>query len=58
MTESNYEKAVAQFWNENKDSGIWTGAYVNLDWSQLWPEARQDVRDIFDSARRPVFADI
>ena len=43
-------KDIEEWWNSVKDSGIWSGAIVNIPWDGLWPLAQQEIAEIYKAA--------
>jgi hypothetical protein len=43
---------LIRWWELSKDSTILSGAVSGLDWSELWPEAREEVAALYGSFRR------
>lgn len=42
--------SVESWWSLFKDNAYWSGAIVGLDWDELWPEAQENLRFIYDVA--------
>lgn len=44
------DKEVSAWWESVKDSDCWSGAIVNLSWDDLWDEAKDNLRVIYESS--------
>lgn len=42
--------SIEEWWNKVKDSGVWSGAIVNLTWDQLWDEIKEEIIKIYNLA--------
>jgi len=42
------ENKIKLWWNSVKDSDLWSGAIVGLEWDELWPEAKESIMQIAD----------
>ena len=43
---------VEEWWNENSMNDMFSGGVKHLDWDELWPDAKEAVIELFNSARR------
>lgn len=43
---------LMQWWEKSKDSTLLSGAVSGLDWSELGPEAQEEVAELYASFRR------
>ena len=43
---------VERWWEKVKDNMYWSGAIVETPWEQLWDDAKEELREIYDEANQ------
>ena len=41
--------SVDEWWNSVCDSVVWSGAYAGIKWDGMWPDGKEDIRNIYSA---------
>lgn len=47
-------REIEKWWESVKDNHSWSGSIQGMPWSQIWEEAKDELKLIYDSAREPL----